>query len=238
MARKKILSLALTAMLSVSSVWEASPAFYEGMIAKAVAETKTDNKDGETELISEAENVNAEAYPLCENSKDGVILHAFCWSFNTIKEKMKDIAEAGYTTVQTSPINQCLVGDGGGMELMGNGKWWYHYQPTDWKIGNYQLGSRDEYIAMCDEAEKYGVKIISDVLPNHTTPDLGAVSQELKNAAGGQENLYHANGFHEITQWTNRYECTTGQMGGLPDVNTENKGFQEYYLKFCNDVIA
>ena len=27
-------------------------------------------------------------------------------------------------------------------------------------------------------------------------------------------------------------------MGGLPDVNTENQGFQEYYLKYCNDLIS
>ena len=34
---------------------------------------------------------------------DDVILHAWCWSFNTIKENMKDIADAGYRYVQTSP---------------------------------------------------------------------------------------------------------------------------------------
>ena len=233
MARKKVLSVALAAMLATNTIWSAAPVSYDVTALAKAQETETENQESESEVTVEANQVNAS---LCENSKDGVILHAFCWSFNTIKENMADIAEAGFTTVQTSPINQCLEGEGGGMDLMGNGKWYYHYQPTDWKIGNYQLGSREEYIAMCDEAEKYGVKIISDVLPNHTTPTLNAVSQELINAAGG--DLYHANGFHEITQWTDRYECTTGQMGGLPDVNTENKGFQEYYLKFCNDVIA
>ena len=106
MARKKILSLALVAMLLLSSVWEVSPAFYEGIKANASTATKTKKDVGETEVISKEKSVNAEQYPLCENSKDGVILHAFCWSFNTIKEKMKDIAEAGYTTVQPSPISQ------------------------------------------------------------------------------------------------------------------------------------
>ena len=27
-------------------------------------------------------------------------------------------------------------------------------------------------------------------------------------------------------------------MQGLPDVNTENRGFQAYYMNYCNDVIA
>ena len=53
---------------------------------------------------------------LADNISDGSILHTWCWSFNTIKENLKDIAEAGFTTVQTSPANTCLVGEGGGME--------------------------------------------------------------------------------------------------------------------------
>ncbi len=40
-----------------------------------------------------------------------------------------------------------------------------------------------------------------------------------------------------ITQWGNRYECTTGEMGGLPDVNTENPGFQDYFVKYLNELV-
>ena len=77
-----------------------------------------------------------------ESIKNGAILHAFCWSFKTIEEKLPEIADAGFTAVQPSPINTCLEGDYGGLDLMGmdaTGKWYYHYQPVDWKIGNYQL---------------------------------------------------------------------------------------------------
>ena len=64
--------------------------------------------------------------------KNGTILHAFCWSFNTIKANMADIAAAGYTAIQTSPINACESSQSA-MTLYGNnGKWYYHYQPTDW----------------------------------------------------------------------------------------------------------
>ena len=167
----------------------------------------------------------------------GAILHAWCWSFRTITESMEDIARAGYTAVQTSPINACYDG-GGGLQLNGEGKWYYHYQPTDWTIGNYQLGTRDEFKAMCDAAHANGVKVIVDVVPNHTTPNLDSVSQSLFDAAGGRAALYHENGFNEIVQWNDRLECTTGQMGGLPDVNTENKGFQDYFIAYLNDCIA
>ena len=186
----------------------------------------------------------AAKYGLADDIQDGAILHAWCWSFNTIKENMKDIAAAGFTTVQTSPANECKD-TYSNMKLMGNdeingtdGCWWWQYQPTDWKIGNYQLGSRDDFKAMCAEADKYGIKVIVDVIPNHTTPDLPKVSDNLYNAVGGKDNLYHANGFKKIEQWGNRYECTTGEMGGLPDVNTENPDFQAYFLKYLNDLIA
>ncbi len=124
------------------------------------------------------------------------------------------------------------------MQLNGEGKWYYHYQPTDWTIGNYQLGTREEFAAMCEEAHRYGIKVIVDVVPNHTTPDLESVGQGLIDAVGGLDKLYHANGKNEIVNWSDRLECTTGQMGGLPDVNTENKDFQDYFIKYLNDCIA
>ena len=73
---------------------------------------------------------------LADTTKEGVILHAFSWSFATLTESMEQIAAAGFTSVQTSPINLCYDGDPG-MQLYGDGKWYYHYQPTDWTIGNY-----------------------------------------------------------------------------------------------------
>lgn len=190
-------------------------------------------------LLSSAagENVSKTSAP------DDVILHAWSWSFNTIADNMKDIADAGFDFVQTSPAQACYVGDNGGMALFSQpgdsvqGKWYYYYQPTDWKIGNYMLGSRDDFKAMCDSAYKYNVKILVDVLPNHTAIDHTAVLPSLDNAVGGHENLFHANGFHNITKWNDRYECTTGMMGGLPDVNTENPDFQYYYLQYVNDLI-
>lgn len=175
--------------------------------------------------------------------KGEVILHAWSWSLDTIAENMKLIADAGYDYVQTSPVQRCYVGDNGGPALFSEpgdsvtGKWYYYYQPTDWQIGNYMLGDRDDFKAMCDSAAKYGVKVLVDVLPNHTAVDHKSVLPSLDAAVGGHENLFHANGFRPITKWNNRLECTTGEMGGLPDVNTENPDFQYYYLQYVNDLI-
>ena len=171
-----------------------------------------------------------------ENIHDGAILQAFCWSFNTIAENMADIAEAGYTAVQTSPINECLDTNPGKNLHGPDGMWYYHYQPTDWVIGNYQLGSRDEFKHMCDVADEYGIAVIVDILPNHTTPSLNNVSESLYEAAGGKDSLYHTTGM-TAGGFSDRLELTYYQMGGLPDVDTENISFQEYFYEFLKDCV-
>ena len=178
-------------------------------------------------------------YAHADKVDNGTILQCFSWDFNTIKESMADIAASGYTALQTSPINACLEGEDGGMQLYGDGKWYYHYQPTDFKIGNYQLGTRDEFKAMCDEAEKYGIKVIVDVIANHTTPTTSAISQDLIDAGGGSfDTLYHKNNAHDLNDFSSRLACTTYKMGGLPDINTERTSFQDYFIAYLNDCIA
>ena len=238
---KKFISIVMTLAVVSGFTFTCIPA-YETKAATSVSvnESETYSSDIMTAMARETTSYSGKDYGLADNVKQGAILHAWCWSFNTIKENLKDIAEAGFTTVQTSPANTCIVGDGGGRDLMGNGKWYYHYQPVDWKIGNYQLGSRDEFKAMCDEADKYGVKIIVDVLPNHTTSDRGSVSQNLINAAGGMDKLYHKNWDVGCTNWTDRNQITNYKYStdGCPDVCTENPGFQKYYVEYLNDLIA
>lgn len=176
-----------------------------------------------------------------ESIKNGAILHCWCWSFKTIEEKLPEIAAAGFAAVQPSPINTCLVGDYGLLEFMSinpEGKWYYHYQPIDWKIGNYQLGTREDFISMCAKAEELGIGVIVDVLPNHTTGRKKDISQDLLDAVGGIENLYHENESKGVKDYSNRLQATTHSMGGLPDVNTENPDFQAYYMNFVNDAIA
>ncbi|MCR5652606.1 MAG: hypothetical protein K6F88_02285 [Ruminococcus sp.] len=54
---------------------------------------------------------------LVEDIEGGNILHCWCWNFNTIKANIPKIADAGFSAVQTSPINEVLKGHNGGLQI-------------------------------------------------------------------------------------------------------------------------
>lgn len=169
------------------------------------------------------------------------ILHAWSWNFDEIARNMKDISESGFTMVQTSPVQHCYEPEGSGKKIFDEnvteGNWYYYYQPTDWKIGNYIVGSREQLKNMLDSAAKYNIKVIVDVLPNHTAVDIDAVSDDFYKAVGGRDKMFHSKGLTLINDYSDREQCTLWEMGGLPDVNTENPAFQKYYLQFVNELL-
>lgn len=174
-------------------------------------------------------------------TNEDVILHVWSWNFPEIARSMHEIADAGYTMIQTSPVQPHYAPEGSCVEIFDpkvkKGNWYYYYQPTDWKIGNKILGSKEQMQAMLDSAAKYNVRVIVDVLPNHTAFDIDAVSPEFYKAVGGRNKMFHSNGLRPISDYQDRTECTLMGVGGLPDVNTENPDFQKYYMQFVNELL-
>ena len=175
--------------------------------------------------------------PNCTNTE--TILHVWSWNFPTIAENMKRIADAGFTMLQTSPVNACFSPEGGNIKILDEkeGNWYHYYQPTDWTVGNNIVGTEDQMMAMLDSARKYDVRVLVDVLPNHTAFDIDLVSDEFYAAVGGREKMFHTHGLEGIQDYNDRTQCTHQGVGGLPDVNTENPLFQKYYMEFVNKLV-
>ena len=170
-------------------------------------------------LFTMASNIFADnKYGLKDNIQDGVILHCFDWTLADIQEEIPNIAKAGFTAVQTSPVH----------ERAGKGSVWYDvYRPYDFKIGN-GLGSEADLKALCAEAHKYGVKVIVDVVANHT--DYGNVAERLLDLS-----LYHQLG-HGI-DWHNRNDVTHGEIG-MKDLDTNNPTVQAIIKQYIQDLKA
>ena len=170
-------------------------------------------------LFSMASNIFADnKYGLKDNIQDGVILHCFDWTLADIQEEIPNIAKAGFTAVQTSPVH----------ERAGKGSVWYDvYRPYDFKIGN-GLGTEADLKALCAKAHEYGVKVIVDVVANHT--DYGNVAERLLDLS-----LYHQLG-HGI-DWHNRNDVTHGEIG-MKDLDTNNPTVQAIIKQYIQDLKA
>lgn len=180
---------------------------------------------------------------LTNDEKQGVILHAWNWSFNTVIANLDDIKAAGYTAVQVSPIqvNKDLNG-----EYKTSDKWWILYQPAGFKIGNKQLGSEEEFKTMCTRAHEKGIKIIVDTIVNHMgnngDPNMPAseVEQIDSTLSFNNKEYWHVDNdgkLNVISDYNDRYDVTHNGVG-LPDLNTSNKDLQvkiKNYLQKCLD---
>ena len=170
-------------------------------------------------LFTMASNIFADnKYGLKDNIQDGVILHCFDWTLADIQEEIPNIAKAGFTAVQTSPVH----------ERAGKGSVWYDvYRPYDFKIGN-GLGTEADLKALCAKAHEYGVKVIVDVVANHT--DYSNVAQRLLDLG-----LYHQLG-HGIN-WGDRFDVTHGEIG-MKDLDTNNPTVQAIIRQYIQDLKA
>ena len=170
-------------------------------------------------LFTMASNIFADnKYGLKDNIQDGVILHCFDWTLADIQEEIPNIAKAGFTAVQTSPVH----------ERAGKGSVWYDvYRPYDFKIGN-GLGTEADLKALCAKAHEYGVKVIVDVVANHT--DHPTVAERLKD-----ESLYHER--FGVGNWHDRHQVTFGMIG-MWDLDTNNPTVQAIIKQYIQDLKA
>ena len=90
------------------------------------------------------------------------ILHLFQWRINDIIPELKIIKDQGFDAIQISPIQGTKDS---GME------WWKLYQPINLKIGNEQIGSKKDLINLIQEARKYNIRIIVDIVLRHVAGD-------------------------------------------------------------------
>jgi len=161
----------------------------------------------------------ANDYGVPDKIQDGNILHCFDWTFNDIKAELPNIAKAGFGAIQVSPVQgNCLT----------NAEWYYAYMPYDFAFKANGNGSRAQLQSLCQEAKKYGIKIIVDVVANH-----------VNQASGYHDTWWDSNGrvrWEGGCDYGNRYSITHGQLGEYGDVNSEDAQVQARAKAFIEDL--
>lgn len=190
--------------------------------------------------VDSAQTASADS-TLRDKVGDGVMLHAFNWSYNTIKENLPAIAAAGYTTVQTSPVQQPKDYSTSGDVT---GQWWKLYQPISFHIAEESwLGTKDDLKSLCDEADKYGIKIICDIVSNH----IANADEARPETVSNQVKKYEPEFYKKRKTYTRTYKgdandssvqaVVQGHVSKCPDLVTNDTAVQEYIINLLKECI-
>lgn len=190
--------------------------------------------------VDSAQTASADS-TLRDKVGDGVMLHAFNWSYNTIKENLPAIAAAGYTTVQTSPVQQPKDYSTSGDVT---GQWWKLYQPISFHIAKESwLGTKDDLKSLCDEADKYGIKIICDIVSNH----IANADETRPDTVSNQVKKYEPDFYKKRRTYTRTYKgnasdssvqaVVQGHVSNCPDLVTNDTAVQTYIINLLKECI-
>jgi len=166
------------------------------------------------------------------------ILQCFDWSCSNILNHLDEIKAAGYTAIQTSPLQQCKDYSSGNTDT--SGQWWKLYQPIAFKIASASwTGDASSFKTLCTAAKNKGLKVLVDVVANHLGGDHSYLSDQVNTyepTIYGNQSQYFHNYFAYDSGNESTYVVTQGSIG-MPDLNTGNAYVQSRVLSYLKELI-
>lgn len=145
-------------------------------------------------------------YSYCDSDGDGI------GDLNGVTSKLDYIRDLGYTGIWLMPIQPASS---------------YHgYDVTDYKAVNSSYGTVDDYKTLVDTAHEKGVKVIIDLVVNHTSNQhpwfKAAVASKLRQGGDAKYEEYYNWETKQVNKYTNCgnnvwYESQFSS--GMPDLN-------------------
>lgn len=152
----------------------------------------------------------------------------FQWKINDITKRLQKVKDQGFDSILINSVQPFK------QQYDDNPPWWCCFQPLAYKIGN-RYGSKEDLINLCNEAKKYNIKILVDIVITHVANDNygniiphSDVDRELIEA-----DIWKS--FKPINDWNSRWEVTN-LSHGLPTINFSKPKAQELALKFINEL--
>ena len=154
------------------------------------------------------------------------ILHLFQWRLGDIIPMIPTVKEQGFDAIQISPIQGTKDS---GME------WWKLYQPTNFKIGNTQIGTKEQLRELCAIANQYGIKVIVDVVFRH-------VAGDPQNPLAPHKDVdpdllpYLCKEQIPCNNYEDRWQCTH-RCTGMPMFDYNNPNYRVKVIDFLNELL-
>lgn len=170
------------------------------------------------------------------------------WDLKMIERHLPMIKEAGFTTIQTSPLQPCkpIWTDNNRIKEYSpewynqiHKEFWKNYQIYDFSIGNH-LGSEKDYISLCEKAHEIGLEICVDVVLRHLAGDDygNPIPHQDCNKDIANRKDFFMNDNRKADNFEDRDATLKGCLGGLPTLNYENKDLQkQFYLPFLLKIL-
>ena len=153
-------------------------------------------------------------------AKPPVVVQLFDWTFAEISEVLPELEAVGYSHIHVSPVQKSVE----------NGHWWGKYQPLDFREIEGPLGSREELIALAEQAGQHGITLVADVVLNHmaASPYVTVTRGRLVETdfADFSKDDFHP--FAPIYDWDDERQVRNRWLfGALPDLKTESKSVRK-----------
>ena len=263
MKTKKLISLILAVVMVVSCF------AVVGMVPASAEDTPVSQYNEYEKMLAAIKAENN--YGLAATVNEGKIIQAWNWSYANIEKNLEKLAEQGFTTIQVSPPNElkmptkgvkvCEPAIGG---IAPNG-WWMFYQPAGFQLNestDNALGTKSEFVKMCDKAHELGLKVIVDAVINHMGTDddhigkydndsLDPMDHVNDRAWEFEKDLLEAKAFHspwvDMTYkenyrdgWSDydiEEDLTQNCTSGLPDLATETQLVQDVIYEYFVELV-
>ncbi len=258
MKTKKLISLMLAVVMVVSCFTVA--------LTSVSAKTNYNEYEKMLEAIKPENN-----YGLAKTVNEGKIIQAWNWSYQNIINNLETLAEQGFTTIQVSPPNELKMPTKGvkvcepAIDGIAPNGWWMFYQPAGFQLNestDNALGTKSEFVEMCDKAHELGLKVIVDAVINHMGTDddhVGLYDNDSTDpmdhvnprAAEFEPELLAAKAFHspwvDMTYKENYWDgwsdydieedLTQHCTSGLPDLATETQLVQDTIYDYFVELV-
>ena len=188
-------------------------------------------KEGECDLTGKLEpytvheNWNEEV--VWKPDENGEVLNNdfYGGNFKGITKKMGYIASMGATVLYLNPISKSFSS--------------HRYDTGDYKTPDPMLGTEEDFTAMCEEAHKYGIRVILDGVYSHTGSNSLYFDRNKTFGGNGaycsKESAYYS--WFQFYDHPNSYNSWWG-FYTLPTVNKLDPAFLDYIIDAEDSVVA
>lgn len=154
--------------------------------------------------------------------------------FAGLTQKLDYLKELGVNTIWITPIVANDMADGLATDVAGIKSWGYHgYWASDFTKLDSHLGTEEEFKALLDAAHARGMKLMVDVVLNHS----GYEQEEYFNNILKDENGNPVQMIRDAGQMVNGSDQQTS-LSGLPDFLTENKEVRDLLVEWQSSWIS